>query len=75
LDIRSLRYFVTTVQLNSFTQAAESMYVTQSTISKMVRQLEEEVGEALLIRQGRKLVLTDASCLSAGRRCSTPCAC
>lgn len=60
MDIRSLRYFVTTVQLNSFTQAAESMYVTQSTISKMVRQLEEEVGEALLIRQGRKLVLTDA---------------
>lgn len=60
MDIRSLRYFVTTVQLNSFTQAAESMHVTQSTISKMVRQLESEVGEALLIRQGRKLVLTDA---------------
>ena len=60
MDIRSLRYFVTTVQLNSFTQAAETMHVTQSTISKMVRQLEDEVGEALLIRQGRKLVLTDA---------------
>ena len=60
MDIRSLRYFVTTVQLNSFTQAAESLHVTQSTISKMVRQLESEVGEELLVRQGRKLVLTTA---------------
>lgn len=59
MDIRSLRYFVETVRLNSFTQAAESMHVTQSTISKMVKQLEDEVGESLLMREGRKLVLTD----------------
>jgi DNA-binding transcriptional LysR family regulator len=59
LDIRSLRYFVETVRLESFTQAAENLHVTQSTISKMVRQLEEEVGDRLLIRQGRKLILTD----------------
>jgi DNA-binding transcriptional LysR family regulator len=59
LDIRSLRYFVETVRLNSFTQAAEVLNVTQSTISKMVRQLEDEVGAQLLIRDGRKLSLTD----------------
>lgn len=59
MDLRSLRYFVETVRLNSFTQAAESLHVTQSTISKMVRQLEEEVGAQLLIRDGRKLTLTD----------------
>jgi DNA-binding transcriptional LysR family regulator len=59
LDIRSLRYFVETVRLNSFTQAAEALHVTQSTISKMVRQLEDEVGAQLLIRDGRKLSLTD----------------
>jgi DNA-binding transcriptional LysR family regulator len=59
LDIRSLRYFVETVRLNSFTQAAEALHVTQSTISKMVRQLENEVGAQLLIRDGRKLTLTD----------------
>ena len=44
MDIRSLRYFVETVRLSSFTQAAESLHLTQSTISKMVRQLEDEVG-------------------------------
>jgi DNA-binding transcriptional LysR family regulator len=59
MDLRSLRYFVETVRLNSFTQAAESLHVTQSTISKMVRQLEEEVGAQLLIREGRRLTLTD----------------
>jgi DNA-binding transcriptional LysR family regulator len=59
MDLRSLRYFVETVRLNSFTQAAESLHVTQSTISKMVRQLEEEVGAQLLLREGRKLTLTD----------------
>ncbi|MFA9218455.1 MAG: LysR substrate-binding domain-containing protein [Sphingomonadaceae bacterium] len=59
MDLRSLRYFVETVRLNSFTQAAESLHVTQSTISKMVRQLEQEVGEALLLREGRALRLTD----------------
>jgi DNA-binding transcriptional LysR family regulator len=59
MDLRSLRYFVETVRLNSFTQAAESLHVTQSTISKMVRQLEEEIGAQLLLREGRKLTLTD----------------
>jgi DNA-binding transcriptional LysR family regulator len=59
MDLRSLRYFVETVRLNSFTQAAESLHVTQSTISKMVRQLEQEIGSQLLIREGRKLTLTD----------------
>ncbi len=59
MDIRSLRYFVETVQLNSFTEAAISLQVTQSTISKMIRQLEGEVGEALLIRDSRQLILTD----------------
>ena len=59
MDIRSLRYFVETVRLSSFTQAAESLHLTQSTISKMVRQLEDEVGAQLLVRDGRKLSLTD----------------
>ena len=59
MDIRSLRYFVETVRLQSFTAAAESLHVTQSTISKMVRQLEQETGAQLLIRDGRQLALTD----------------
>lgn len=59
IDIRALRYFVETVQLGSFTQAAAAVFVTQSTISKMVKQLEDEVGHPLLIRDGRQIQLTD----------------
>lgn len=60
MDLRALRYFVETVRQRSFTTAAAHLYVTQSTVSKMVRQLEDEVGQALLIREGRAVRLTDA---------------
>ncbi|MBP0599021.1 LysR family transcriptional regulator [Herbaspirillum sp. LeCh32-8] len=59
MDIRALRYFTETVRLNSFSRAADALHVTQSTVSKMVRQLEDEVDAPLLIRDGRKLQLTD----------------
>lgn len=58
MDVRSLRYFTETVRLGSFTEAAKALGVTQSTISKMIRQLEDEIGEALLLRDGQ-LSLTD----------------
>ncbi len=59
MDLRALRYFVETVRLSSFTLAAERLNVTQSTVSKMLHQLEEEIGQPLLIREGRQLRLTD----------------
>jgi len=59
MDIRALRYFTETVRLNSFSRAADALHVTQSTVSKMVRQLEDEVDAPLLIRDGRSLQLTD----------------
>ncbi len=59
MDVRALRYFVETVRLASFTRAAQSLFVTQSTVSKMVRQLEQELGTPLLIRSGTKAVPTD----------------
>ncbi len=58
MDIKTLRYFVEVVHRQSYTQAANALYVTQPTISKMLRNLEEEVGSTLLIRDGRKLMLT-----------------
>lgn len=59
MDLRALRYFVETVRQASFTRAADAMFLTQSTISKMIRQLEDEVGAPLLIRDGRRIVPTD----------------
>lgn len=59
MDIRTLRYFVEVVRQQSFTRAAQKMFVTQPTISKMLRNLEDELGCTLLIRDGRKLLMTD----------------
>ncbi|TAH51515.1 MAG: LysR family transcriptional regulator [Betaproteobacteria bacterium] len=60
MDVRALRYFVEVVNQQGFTRAAEVLHVTQPTISKMVRSLEEELGGPLLIRDGRHTRLTDA---------------
>lgn len=59
MDIRSLRYFTETARLGSFTEAARLLGVTQSTISKMIRQLEDRLGEPLLLRDTKGLTLTD----------------
>lgn len=59
MNVRALRYFVQTVRCASFTQAAQALFVTQSTVSKMIRQLEEEVGTPLLIRDGHRARPTD----------------
>lgn len=52
MDVRTLRYFVEVVRQQSFTRAAEKLFVTQPTISKMLRNLEDELGCSLIIREG-----------------------
>ncbi|HEV3105410.1 MAG TPA: LysR substrate-binding domain-containing protein [Trinickia sp.] len=59
MELRALRYFVEVVRQQSFTLAAERMFVTQPTISKMVKALEEEIGAPLLMREGRQMALTE----------------
>ncbi|MDM4708067.1 LysR family transcriptional regulator, partial [Escherichia coli] len=59
MDIRTLRYFVEVVRQQSFTRAAEKLFVTQPTISKMLKNLEDELNCTLLIGDGRKLLLID----------------
>ncbi|WP_129991962.1 LysR family transcriptional regulator [Rahnella sp. CFA14(1/10)] len=60
MDVRTLRYFVEVVRQQSFTRAAEKLFVTQPTISKMLRHLEEELACTLIVREGRRLRLTDS---------------
>ena len=60
MDIRALRYFVELVREQSFTRASEKLFVTQPTISKMIRNMEEELGQPLLSRSGRRFTLTDS---------------
>ncbi|WP_348253322.1 LysR family transcriptional regulator, partial [Salmonella enterica] len=55
----TLRYFVDVVRQHSFTRAAEMLFVTQPTISMMLKNLEDEINCTLLIRDGLKLLMTD----------------
>ena len=64
MDIRTLRYFVEVVRQQSFTRAAEKLFVTQPTISKMLKNLEDELNCILLIRCFSLILV--ASYLSAG---------
>lgn len=59
MDIRSLRYFIEVVQLNGFSRAAESLFVTQPAISRSIKKLEDELGYRLLKREVEGIRLTD----------------
>lgn len=58
--LRQIQHFQTVVQQNSFTEAAALCHISQSGISQSIKALEEELGVALIIRQNRKFVLTEA---------------
>lgn len=60
MDIKQLQYFIEVARLNSFTRAADHLFVTQPAISKMIKNLEEELGVVLFNRSRKKLTLTDA---------------
>jgi len=61
LDIRHLQYFLEVVRWQSFTKAAQALYITQPTISKTIKMIEDELGVVLFERIGSKrIVLTDA---------------
>lgn len=59
MDIRVLRYFLTVAREENITRAAESLHITQPTLSKQLMELEAELGKQLLIRGKRKVTLTD----------------
>ncbi|WP_022711590.1 MULTISPECIES: LysR family transcriptional regulator [unclassified Pseudochrobactrum] len=60
MELRTLRIFAEVVRQGGFTQAAKTVFLTQSAVSKAVRQLEDELGVTLLDRNGHKSVMTDA---------------
>ena len=55
-----LRSFECAARQESFTQAAEELHLTQSAISRQVKELEQIIGTELFRRVGRRVVLTDA---------------
>lgn len=57
---RQLRYFQSVVRLNSFSEAAEENFISQSAVSQQIQALERELGFPLLVRKNRSFSLTPA---------------
>jgi DNA-binding transcriptional LysR family regulator len=60
MDIRHLQAISEIVRHNSFTRAADALHVTQPTISKMIKSLEQELNIEIFARDGKQVKLTDA---------------
>ena len=60
MEFKQLRSFIEVVHRGGFTQAAQTLHISQSAVSKQVAQLEQDVGQPLLERQASHLHLTAA---------------
>src|SRR6202049_3895344 len=60
MELRHLRYFVAVVEAGSLTVAARKLHTSQPSLSRQIRDLEEEIGAQLLTRRARGIELTPA---------------
>ncbi|MDA0243944.1 MAG: LysR family transcriptional regulator [Chloroflexi bacterium] len=60
MEIKQAHYFLEIVAAGSFSAAAEGLYISQSTLSKQIMALEEELGVQLFNRSKRQIVVTPA---------------
>ncbi|MDQ0226220.1 LysR family transcriptional regulator [Metabacillus niabensis] len=59
MEVRVLRYFLTVAREGSITGAADFLHVTQPTLSRQLKDLEQELGKKLFIRSSHSIVLTE----------------
>lgn len=59
MEIRVLKYFIAIAREQSILAAAESLHLSQPTLSRQIKDMEEELGKQLFIRGSRKITLTE----------------
>lgn len=59
MEIRVLKYFLAVAREQNITNAAEVLHITQPTLSRQLKELEEELGTQLLIRGNKNVSLTE----------------
>ncbi len=59
MDVRQLKYFLVTAQLEHVTHAARKLSIAQPALSQSLHRLEAELGVKLFVREGRNLRLTE----------------
>lgn len=60
MEFKLLRVFIEVIRQGSFSKAAEILFATQSTVSKAIKQLEDELGIVLIERFKRRNIATKA---------------
>ena len=60
MQFRQLEVFCVVAELGNFTKAAEALYLTQPGVTFHIRTLEKQIGTKLFVREGHKMVLTEA---------------
>ncbi|WP_066067002.1 LysR family transcriptional regulator [Neobacillus soli] len=63
MELRVLRYFLTVAREGSMTAAADFLHVTQPTLSRQLKDLEQELGKKLFNRSSHSIILTDEGML------------
>ena len=63
MEIRVLRYFLEVAREGSVTHAAQRLHISQPTLSKQIKDLEEELGKKLFVRSSFSVRLTDEGML------------
>lgn len=63
MEIKTLQNFLTVAREENMTKAAEILHITQPTLSRQIKSLEEELGQKLFIRHSFCIELTDAGVL------------
>ncbi|USL27482.1 LysR family transcriptional regulator [Priestia megaterium] len=63
MEFRVLRYFLTVAREGNITKAADFLHVTQPTLSRQLKDLEQELGKKLFIRSSHSIILTDEGML------------
>ena len=66
MELRVLRYFITIAEEGSISKAAEKLMITQPTLSRQLKDLEQELGELLFIREHIKSLNKENQGISSG---------
>lgn len=59
MELRVLQYFLAVTREQSISGAAESLHLSQPTLSRQLKDMEDELGKQLLIRGNRRITLTE----------------
>ena len=59
MDIRAMQYYLAVVREGTISAAAKALHVSQPSLSRQMKELEEELGAELFVRGNRRITLTE----------------